>query len=75
VFTLFNASPLQLLWVAFPETMARALSSVARYGDATLIARAAVVVAWQVAGWWIVVACLRGSPARRRRGAVAGLVP
>jgi hypothetical protein len=55
--------------------MARALSDVARYGDATLIARAAVVVAWQVAGWWIVVACLRGSLARARGGAVEGVVP
>ncbi len=75
LFTFFNASPLQLLWVAFPGAMAHALSDVARYGHATLIARAAVVVAWQVAGWWIVVACLRRSPARTRGGAVEGAVP
>ncbi len=43
----------------------------ARYGDATLIARAALVVAWQVAGWWIVVVCLRG--ASRPGGGVSAL--
>jgi hypothetical protein len=75
LFTVFNASPLQLLWVSFPGTMERLLDGVARYGDATLLARAALVIAWQVAGWWIVVACLRRSPARVREPAVAGLVP
>ncbi len=40
-----------------------ALAFVGRYGDATLLARAALVVAWQVAGWWAVVACLRRRPA------------
>jgi hypothetical protein len=73
LFTLFNASPLQLLWVGFPGVMARLLDSVALYGEATLIARAAVVVAWQIAGWWIVVACLRRCPARARSSALAGL--
>jgi len=60
VFTVFNASPLQLLWVSAPGLMARLLADVGRYGQATLLARAALVVAWQVAGWWIVVVCLRG---------------
>jgi Glycosyltransferase family 87 len=60
VFTVFNASPLQLLWVAAPGLMARLLADAGRYSQATLLARAALVVAWQVAGWWIVVVCLRG---------------
>jgi hypothetical protein len=59
-FTVFNASPLQLLWVVAPGLMTRLLADVARYSQVTLAARAALVVAWQVAGWWIVVACLRG---------------
>jgi len=62
-FTVFNASPLQLLFVAFPRAMETSLAFVGRYGDFTLLARAALVVAWQVAGWWIVVACLRRRPA------------
>ena len=65
LFTVFNASPLQLLWVAFPRRHGAAARDVGRYGDATLLARAVLVVAWQVAGWWIVVACLRAS---RRTG-------
>jgi hypothetical protein len=59
-FTVFNASPLQLLWVSAPGLMTRLLADVGRYSQATLLARAALVVAWQVAGWWIVVVCLRG---------------
>ncbi len=61
-FTVLNASPLQLLFVSFPHAMETSLAFVARYGDATLLARAALVVAWQVAGWWVVVACLRRRP-------------
>lgn len=75
VFTLFNASPLQLLWVVSPGFMERALDWVGRYSNVTLDARAAVVVAWQVAGWWIVVSCLRGSGSRVPGGAVEGLAP
>lgn len=62
-FTIFNASPLQLLFIAFPHAMESALAFVARYGDATLLVRAALVVAWQSIGWWIVIVCLRRRPA------------
>ena len=66
VFTVFNASPLQLLFVAFPKTMETSLAFAGRYSDATLLARAVLVVAWQAAGWWIVVTCLRRpTPAAR----------
>ncbi len=63
LFTVFNASPLHLLYIAAPGTMMRWLATYARHEDATLIARAAAVVAWQIAGWWTVVACLRRRPA------------
>ena len=33
--------------------------------------RAALVVAWQVAGWWTVAVCLRRAPARAVLGEVA----
>lgn len=58
-FALFNAAPLQLLFAAFPEAMDRSLAFVSRYHAGTLLARAILVIAWQVTGWWIVVACLR----------------
>ena len=35
-----------------------------RHADVTVALRAALVVAWQVVGWWIVVVCFAG---RRRR--------
>ena len=61
-FTVLNASPLQLLFVSFPHAMVTSLAFVGRYGDATLLARAALVAAWQVAGWWVVALCLRRRP-------------
>lgn len=81
VFTLFNASPLQLLFVAWPEAMEKSLTFVARYGDVTLVVRAVLVIAWQVVGWWIVVTCFRTKPAAGVRPAGApeaatdGVVP
>lgn len=63
LFTVFNASPLQLLFVAFPDAMESSLAVVARYESSTLVVRAALVIAWQIAGWWIVVCCFRRVPA------------
>ena len=63
LFTMFNASPLQLLFVAFPGAMESSLSVFARYESTTLVVRAALVIAWQIAGWWIVVSCFRRLPA------------
>jgi len=71
VFTVFNASPLQLLFVEFPRTMVTALDFVGRYSGATLPARAALVVAWQIVGWWAVVLCLRRRPAGATEAAAA----
>jgi len=81
VFTLFNASPLQLLFVAWPEAMEKSLTFVARYSDVTVVVRAVLVIAWQVVGWWIVVTCFRTKPAAGVRPAGApeaatdGVVP
>jgi hypothetical protein len=59
LFAVFNAAPLEVLWVGFPGAMQRSLDAVASYHPLTLGARAALVVAWQVAGWWVVATCLR----------------
>jgi hypothetical protein len=72
VFTVINASPLQLLWVAAPGAMARSLAWWTSYGDLTLAARAALVVAWQVAGWWTVAVCLRRQRLSAEESGVAG---
>ena len=71
LFTVFNASPLQLLWVAWPNASTRLLDEAGRYASLTLDVRALLVVLWQVTGWWIVVACLRGRPAVRSRTALS----
>ena len=62
-FAVFNASPLQLLWVASPGAMRASLDAVSPYGETLLAIRAGLVVAWQVVGWWTVVSCVRGRPA------------
>jgi hypothetical protein len=59
VFTLFGWTELQLLWQAFPTALARTASLATRWHSVSLVARAALAVAWQVVGWWIVVSCLR----------------
>jgi len=64
VFTVVGSTPLQLLFPAFPEAMDEALDYAARWYDVALLVRAALVISWQVAGWWIVVACFRRDPAR-----------
>ena len=62
-FAVANASPLQLLWLTFPDAWRASLAALADYHAPLLVLRAALVVAWQVAGWWTVVVCLRRTPA------------
>jgi hypothetical protein len=61
IFTIFNASPPQLLFPGFPEAMASLLKFAEDFRFARLAARIAVVIPWQVAGWWIVIALFRRS--------------
>jgi dolichyl-phosphate-mannose-protein mannosyltransferase len=73
-FTVANASPVQLLWVAFPAATEQTLAFVRSHSEVTLAVRTLLVVAWQIAGWWTVVACLRrprASAARSGAGAAA----
>jgi hypothetical protein len=62
-FTLFGWTELQLLFPAFPGAMTRALTVVPHLHSLTVVVRAVLVVAWQIAGWWIVVSCFRRGPA------------
>ena len=81
-FTLVTFTPLQLLFPAFPGAMVRSLLAANHLGDIARVARVAVVIAWQVAGWWMVFACFRRRPApasgrepRPDRPEVEGLAP
>jgi hypothetical protein len=58
-FAVANLAPLQLLWLTFPAAREAALAAAADFSPVSLALRATLVVAWQVAGWWTVVACLR----------------
>ena len=61
-FAVANASPLQLLWLTFPDAWRASLAALGAVDEALPPLRAALVVAWQVAGWWTVVVCLRRTP-------------
>ena len=70
-FAVANASPLQLLWLTFPEAWSASVAAMGAHDDVLLPLRAALVVAWQVAGWWTVAVCLRRAPAFVRLGEAA----
>lgn len=58
-FAVANLAPLQLLWLTFPAARDAALAATGDFSAVSLALRAALVIAWQVAGWWTVVVCLR----------------
>lgn len=64
IFTIFNASPPQLLWLNFPETMHRLLSSLEVFRRFRLLARIFLVIPWQIVGWWTILACFKSAPRR-----------
>jgi hypothetical protein len=59
IFTVFNTSPPQLLFPSFPQAMEKILHWSDEFRSLRLLLRTALVVPWQIAGWWIVVTCLR----------------
>lgn len=63
-FTIFNASPPQLLWLNFPHGMQTWLSSLEELRNLRLAARTLLVIPWQVVGWWTVFACFRRAPSQ-----------
>ena len=73
-FSVVNHSPLELLFVAFPRAMESSISWVDRYEGTALVLKAALALAWQVTGWWTVIACFRRTPAREtgRGGTLEG---
>lgn len=62
IFTIFNASPPQLLFLNFPRAMQGLLNLLEEFRRPRLIARTALVIPWLVVGWWIVVACFTRPP-------------
>jgi hypothetical protein len=63
IFTVFNTSPAQLLFPSFPGEMEKILRWSDEFRSLRLLLRTAMVIPWQIAGWWIVIACLRRKPA------------
>jgi hypothetical protein len=63
-FAVVNLAPLQLLWLTFPDAWRASVTALGAHDAVLLPLRAALVVAWQVAGWWTVAACLRRTHSR-----------
>jgi Gpi18-like mannosyltransferase len=59
IFTVFNTSPAQLLFPILPGLMDKLLQWADLFRWERLWARMLVVIPWQVAGWWMVVHCLK----------------
>jgi hypothetical protein len=67
MFTVFNTSPPQLLFPIAPDVMAGLLKLDDNFRIARLVIRTASVLPWEIAGWWIVFACLRKVPSHSGR--------
>jgi hypothetical protein len=59
IFTIFNTSPPQLLFLNFPEAMESMLKGADDFRTARLLIRTALVLPWQILGWWIVITLFR----------------
>jgi hypothetical protein len=55
IFTIFNTSPAQLFFPILPQLMAQLLQLAQTYHNQLLWASTAVIIPWQVTGWWIVI--------------------
>jgi hypothetical protein len=64
IFTIFNASPPQLLFPAFPKAMQALMVESDGLRQFRLLAKGLLAIPWQLAGWWIVATCLRRRPPR-----------
>ncbi len=62
IFTVFNATPPQLLFPFFPDTMTRLLKVMDEFRTARIIARTATVIPWLIAGWWLTVTLFKKDP-------------
>jgi hypothetical protein len=68
VFTIFNASPPQLLFPAFPDAMGSILKRMDDFRTARLLIRTALVIPWQIAGWWMVISLFKEQSAPSNMG-------
>jgi len=71
IFTIFNTSPAQLLFPILPRLMAQLLQLAQTYRLERLWASMAVIIPWQVAGWWIVIDYYRSKSAHKGKPVLA----
>jgi len=62
IFTVFNATPPQLLFPVFPDVMTKLLKALDQFRTARIIARTISVIPWNIAGWWLTVTLFRKNP-------------
>ena len=64
IFTIFNSSPPQLLSINFPQIMERIIILQEEFRSFRLVVRIALIIPWQVVGWWIVITCFKSAPSQ-----------
>ena len=67
IFAFFNTSIAQLFFPSMSGLMDMLLKLAVDFSTARYVIRTIVVVAWLVAGWWIVIRCFRRVPAPSRK--------
>lgn len=66
IFTIFNASPPQLLFPSHPVWMTYYLQVFDEFRTVRLLGRILLVLPWQFLGWWIVYCCYKKAPQAAR---------
>ena len=54
IFSFFNTATVQLLFPSMPVLMGKWLTIMEDFRTARLVAKMIIVLAWQIAGWWVV---------------------
>jgi hypothetical protein len=64
MFLFFNTSIAQLFFPSMPAIMDKLLKLAQEFSVARYVLRTIVVISWLVAGWWMVIQCLKPRPLR-----------
>jgi hypothetical protein len=62
IFSFFNTATVQLLFPSMPVLMNKWLTIMEDFRTARLVAKMIIVLAWQIAGWWVVFRLIKSAP-------------
>lgn len=62
IFAVFNVAVPQLFFPSMPHIMDVLLAAMEKIKPIRLVIKVIIVIPWEIAGWWIVMRCLRRTP-------------